>query len=166
VSENPLRFDVQDIREQGGLSVSLDLDAERLLGPQKELAVPEGRIRLEAEFSVGGNTLLLQARLQGAWKLPCRRCLVEHRREYAASLEETYPFTEEHIDIAGCVREAALLELPPWSLCRPDCRGLCPKCGTNLNDRPCSCKPEEPAQFEALRKLKTPKEKQDAEPKT
>lgn len=165
MSENPLRFEVQAIRDQGGASLALDLDAERLLGPQKE-AAPEGPLRLEAEFSVGGNTVLFQARLRGAWKLPCRRCLVEHRREFAASFEETYPFTDEQVDVSGAVREAALLELPPWSLCRPDCRGLCPKCGTNLNQAACSCAPEAPSQFEALRKLTVRKEKKDAEPKT
>ena len=37
------------------------------------------------------------------------------------------------------VREAALLARPMAALCRPDCRGLCPRCGADLNEGPCGC---------------------------
>jgi uncharacterized protein len=166
MTENLLRFDAQKIQDEGGLSLDLELEPERVLGPEKDEAVPEGKLHLEAEFSVGGNSLLFQARLKGAWKLPCGRCLSEHRREYSCSVSETYPISVESIDITDVVRQAVLLELPLGSLCRPDCRGLCPKCGTDLNAGACSCKADAPSQFEALRKLKLLKEKNDAEPKT
>ena len=38
-------------------------------------------------------------------------------------------------------------------LCRDDCRGLCPRCGANLNDGPCSCEPEADPRFAALQRL-------------
>jgi uncharacterized protein len=37
------------------------------------------------------------------------------------------------------VREQVLLSLPDRALCRPDCKGLCPRCGQNLNQKACSC---------------------------
>lgn len=46
---------------------------------------------------------------------------------------------EEKINVAGLVRENVLLALPVQPLCDDDCRGLCPRCGANLNRGPCSC---------------------------
>ena len=43
------------------------------------------------------------------------------------------------LDLAELVRTQVLLELPTRFLCRPDCMGLCPKCGKNLNTGRCGC---------------------------
>jgi uncharacterized protein len=37
------------------------------------------------------------------------------------------------------VREQVLLSLPSRTLCQPDCKGLCPRCGQNLNQATCNC---------------------------
>ena len=42
-----------------------------------------------------------------------------------------------HVDLDAGVREAALLARPMAPLCRPDCRGLCPRCGADWNEGPC-----------------------------
>lgn len=47
---------------------------------------------------------------------------------------------EDHlIDLEPLIRAALVLELPYVPLCKDDCKGLCPKCGANLNDGPCNC---------------------------
>ena len=43
------------------------------------------------------------------------------------------------LDLDAEVREQAILARPMRSLCRPDCAGLCPRCGADLNEGPCSC---------------------------
>ena len=43
------------------------------------------------------------------------------------------------LDLREEAREAMLLELPITPHCREDCRGLCPRCGADLNDGPCEC---------------------------
>ncbi|MBR2572174.1 MAG: DUF177 domain-containing protein [Clostridia bacterium] len=43
------------------------------------------------------------------------------------------------VDLTDPVREALLLEMPMRVLCRPDCKGLCPRCGANLNKQLCTC---------------------------
>jgi uncharacterized protein len=45
------------------------------------------------------------------------------------------------LDLREQVRETLLLEVPMTPRCRPDCRGLCPRCGANLNLGPCGCAP-------------------------
>ncbi len=51
--------------------------------------------------------------------------------------EEVY--TGKVIDLDPLVREQLLLALPAYPVCREDCKGLCPACGTNLNERECGC---------------------------
>ncbi len=51
--------------------------------------------------------------------------------------EEAY--TGKVIDLEPILREQMLLALPSYPVCREACRGLCPVCGANLNDRDCGC---------------------------
>lgn len=50
-------------------------------------------------------------------------------------------YRDETIDLGDLVREQFYLALPMKPLCRPDCKGLCPQCGTNLNTDRCQCQP-------------------------
>ena len=43
--------------------------------------------------------------------------------------EELYPIVDDDLDLGPLVRDAVVLELPMAPLCRPDCAGLCPRCG-------------------------------------
>jgi DUF177 domain-containing protein len=52
-------------------------------------------------------------------------------------------FTGTKLAIGDILREQVLLALPMKALCRVDCKGLCPRCGTNLNSGSCSCPSEE-----------------------
>ena len=79
---------------------------------------------------------------------PCVRCLgdavVEETlslREYQATSPETDELTtpylvDDRLDLSAWARDALVLALPDKILCRPDCAGLCPTCGKNLNDEP------------------------------
>lgn len=49
----------------------------------------------------------------------------------------------DEVDLAGFFQEAVALQVPIQSLCREDCKGLCPRCGTNLNFETCNCEEEE-----------------------
>ena len=61
---------------------------------------------------------------------------------------------DSKLDLDVLVREDILLELPTKFLCRPDCKGICPKCGKNLNEGPCNCSREQgDGRFEALKDL-------------
>ena len=100
---------------------------------------PSGDCRIELEFSVGGDSVLLEGKIQGEWTQTCSRCLERHSQKLDASLQETYPLSQDVIDAAEEVRQALIMSLPSRCLCAPDCRGLCPKCGANLNQGECRC---------------------------
>lgn len=48
-------------------------------------------------------------------------------------------YTGKEIDLDPILREQLLLALPGYPVCKDDCKGLCPVCGANLNDRECGC---------------------------
>jgi uncharacterized protein len=83
----------------------------------------------------------------------------ENRGEGEVKIEEgdleTAFYADDVIDLGIVMREQFYLVLPMKPLCRESCKGLCPHCGTNLNDGSCACKPEwvDP-RLEALRALK------------
>ncbi len=92
---------------------------------------------------------------------PCARCLADVAGTYRFSLEKTvatpkmlegldedkideYAIVEDgFLDLDEPARSLLLSEFPSRVLCREDCRGLCPTCGKDLNEGPCSCKTDE-----------------------
>jgi len=63
-------------------------------------------------------------------------------------------FYSDEIDISGIVRDAFLLAIPLAPLCDPDCKGLCPSCGINLNREKCDCESvKRDSPFEDLRRF-------------
>lgn len=72
----------------------------------------------------------------------------------AEDLEFSF-YDGEEIDLTPLVREQMLLALGDRPICREDCKGLCPRCGANLNEGACGCRSEAPdPRFAVLRSLK------------
>lgn len=111
------------------------------------IGVPEGSpleldLRLEAVVEGVLITGTAYAQLAGE----CVRCLTPLTDEVEVDVQElfTYPESEatdeeashldgEYADLEPVLRDAIVLELPFQPVCRPDCRGLCPECGVDLN---------------------------------
>ncbi len=104
----------------------------------------------EFRFSRTREGLLLQAALEGDLEATCVRCLTLHDAHIQTSFEELYEFASRvvgeadlivpddgYIDLGVIFREYLLLEMPINVLCKPDCLGLCPECGQNLNEKLC-----------------------------
>jgi uncharacterized protein len=62
------------------------------------------------------------------------------------------------IDLGDAIREALILAMPEYPLCREDCRGLCPRCGADLNQGPCACPPVPDPRWGALEALRNDEE--------
>ncbi len=111
--------------------------------------------------------LLVQGEFSGETTLECVRCLKVFSQPLAWGMTELYAFSQKsvselglilpedaHIDLQPLIREYTLLEVPINPLCRPDCKGLCPVCGQDLNIRDCDHRPQEDeSPFAALRNL-------------
>jgi uncharacterized protein len=70
-----------------------------------------------------------------------------------AAGDEDYRIDEGVLDLEPLIRDAVVTSLPFAPLCRPDCRGLCTRCGGDLNLGECSCPPETDARWEALSQI-------------
>jgi len=73
--------------------------------------------------------------------LPASTASTEAEREVEDEDLETSYYRDDRIDVNELLREQFYLALPMKPLCRDDCRGLCPQCGTNLNASTCACAP-------------------------
>lgn len=84
------------------------------------------------------------------WEGECRRCLTSVDGEISSEVRElfrrgggeeegTYRMGEDHLNLREMVLDSLFAALPLLPLCRPDCRGICPRCGTDLNIEGCSC---------------------------
>lgn len=113
-------------------------------------SVPEGcDVGVEARLEAVGEGILVTAVVEAPWQGTCRRCLgpasglVRSRtREFyghEGDPELVYPLHGQQLDLELLARDAILLGLPQVPLCRPDCAGLCPTCGTDRNIGGCDC---------------------------
>lgn len=115
--------------------------------------------------------VLVRGTLSGSLRMPCDRCAesfdLDFSREFA-QFEEISPEDPMdasdllrtdagllELDVGGLLWEQFVLALPEHALCHPDCRGLCPSCGANLNITACQCESEDgDARLAVLRNLK------------
>jgi uncharacterized protein len=150
------------LREPVGATRRATFDAE-------PLAVPEAGYATSASGPVElvrtARGVLVRARLRVRPRVECVRCLAPCDLEITIDIAEEFvplrdPLTGEpvsadpdefridarhHLDLSEAVRQYEQAALPLGPLCRPDCAGLCPSCGQNLNEQRCGCPPPEPA---------------------
>ncbi len=143
-------FSLRQVKLRPGEAYRDELEVELQafdFGGQRYVPVPE---KVPARFEISrANTgtvfsLAFTARVYG----PCYRCLGDavlelpiSAREYQAESPDDEQLTTPYIhganlDVSGWAHDAIALALPDKILCRPDCAGLCPECGRNLNDEP------------------------------
>jgi uncharacterized protein len=80
----------------------------------------------------------------------------EDGAEVGAQDIDVFPYDSDKIDLEPMVREQFILAVPYAPLCREDCAGLCPQCGTDRNHGKCACEAPPDPRFAALRGLKLP----------
>jgi uncharacterized protein len=158
------RFD----RTFDAAEVSMAEDAYRIVAP----------VELGFDIHKDKDKFRVVGRVKTTLELPCSRCLeayqlpvdqtfdlryhphteasVEEETEVEDEDLETSFYRDEQIDLNELLREQFYLALPMKPLCREDCKGLCPQCGTNLNTGTCDCSTEwHDPRLAALKQLKT-----------
>lgn len=144
----PLRVNAVELLRQPGASrlIEVRLSADALGLAHDSLA---GDVDLAVRLEALTDGIVVAGTVSAPWAGPCRRCLVELDGVATAELDELYQievvdpdaFAIENgqLDLAPMVREMALLELDAERLCRHECAGLCPLCGTDRNEATCDC---------------------------
>ena len=88
-----------------------------------------------------------------AVELPIDVVLVTELSNEDSEDEWVFPLEADSADLEDIVRTVFVLNMDSKMLCKPDCKGLCCRCGKNLNEGPCSCQKELDPRFAALRQL-------------
>ena len=86
-------------------------------------------------------------------ELPIDAVLVKELSNEENEDEWVFPLEGDSADLEDIIRTIFVLNMDSKLLCSEDCKGLCCRCGKNLNDGPCSCQKELDPRFAALRQL-------------
>ena len=86
-------------------------------------------------------------------EMPIDVVLVEELSNEDSEDEWVFPLEAGEADLEEIVRTVFVLNMDSKLLCKPDCKGLCCRCGKNLNEGPCTCQKELDPRFAALRQL-------------
>ena len=154
-----MRLDLKELlRKDGTLPFSCTPDMDdlsfssisRFLSP----VTAQGRVTASA------GVLTLTGTVTARALCLCDRCGREFEQEFRFPLEQPlaedpdlYPITEDGVDLEEIVSTAFVLGMETKLLCQPDCRGLCDRCGKNLNDGPCDCEAETDPRLAVLGQL-------------
>ena len=159
-------FQPADLEEEGAQQEG---DAYRIVAP----------VRLDFDIQKDKEKFRLIGNVQTELELGCSRCLEPFRLPVDASFDlrflpateltegedqevqdedlDTSYYRDDSIDLNELLREQFYLVLPMKPLCRDDCQGLCPQCGTNWNTGTCTCTAEwEDPRLAALKGLVKP----------
>ena len=162
-----LTFDIRSLEAQAA-NVDDQLAADDPVWQEGD-PKPDTGVKVTGRLSATGTgQFYWHGRISGEITTDCRRCLKEaHGRVedeshiiYAEPDETTeddpdvYPIDAgaNELDLRPAIREEWLLAQPRYVLCRDDCKGLCPRCGADLNDGPCDCPPQTDSRWDSLRK--------------
>lgn len=120
-------------------------------GPEFEGVRLGGPLTVHAQYALESDALRVKGKIRTWIEASCSRCLKDMQFEVderfnevfveRAGDQDTYTFSREakRVSLDQMVRDMLLTVLPMQLLCSEDCKGLCPKCGANLNEGPCGC---------------------------
>ena len=122
-----------------------------------------GEVRGKITFSNAAAALILRGKAVAEVELTCSRCLSPYRETFDMDISEEIPlaehapdgaeqdfedlpedekeplFADNVFDLTEFLRQAVLVNVPMRTICSPECKGLCPGCGVNLNETNCKC---------------------------
>jgi uncharacterized protein len=163
-----MKLRIPDIPDEG-----LALDIEESIDTNSVLSPVSARLRIEK----AGAEIMVKGDLRAEIKLICSRCLKEYNATLTVPVDVVYHpveelkdeahlnevkseeldldfYSGEEIDLLDLVKEQVELNIPMKPLCDDACKGICPKCGTDLNIRSCTCSVKDiDPRFESLKKL-------------
>lgn len=158
-----MKFNVDDIHPEG-ISWKSSKDMNSSFADEEGLSFTSP-VDIDVRLAKEGGKVFLSGQVKTELKLTCTRCLEPSDHHFLTKLELVYYpkhsdvaegerelqeddlvmsyYCEGIIDISEDVRESIILNLPVKPLCKVGCRGLCPQCGGNLNEKECACREEE-----------------------
>ncbi len=156
-----LRIDVAALLDELGAETQIDQDVE--VGPVRvgdEEFTPLGPAHVSATISNTGSGVLAHGRVKLDVRAECCKCLEQFDTTIETDLEAFYSgvsvsgtaaddadeygrIEEGWVELGPALEAALAMEAPFAPVHSPDCRGICPQCGADLNAAACCCAPQE-----------------------
>lgn len=147
-----MKINIAQLRQAIGARQSFTFHsrADIIAGDEKNFWL-HGPVEISGEAVNNGRFIVVAGTIAATARLTCTRCLADFTRPVAVPFSETFSdegdsppedaiaFSGDELDLVEPVREALVMAEPLKALCREDCQGLCPVCGTNRNENPCAC---------------------------
>jgi uncharacterized protein len=179
-----MRIPIEQLKDSR-LVLDFEQPADRFPGLRRTTAGGDGdftgRVRTSVTADRVGEMVEIRGHAQAVARQCCGRCLAEFDAVVETDFELTYArrsegpgaadlrrpdpaaddgiiyFHGDEIDLTAGVQEHLILALPLRPLCRESCKGLCARCGADLNPGPCGCADApDNGPFAALKRLKGP----------
>jgi len=147
-----LKIDITEVQRDTG--ASLEFEGELTLKDVQWQGEPisfPGPLHVDGRITNVGEMLVMNASVKGTAILMCRLCMGDFEYDldfgFEAKLKDIpeqedpdyFAYQGYQIDLTDIVMEFLILEIPSVRQCREDCKGLCPMCGVNLNEKSCKC---------------------------
>ena len=163
-----MKLDLNEIAAHLGRRIKYEIDELPIEDVGSALACVEP-IKGEITFTNAGSNIVARGAFSTVVELQCSRCLTAYLLDVEAAIEEELPlvdrspesppdeeeeaseeekeplFVDNVFDLEELLRQSILITVPIKPLCSDQCKGLCPRCGRNLNEEPCTCRPDEAA---------------------
>lgn len=150
-----MSIDLTDFRDEAVSSIKVSGELEKdildINGRRIKFVEP---IKFNGEIYKVGRDKLIHVDIQYKYEEACGRCLepflkegntiltgklVEEMDEVTEDEEESIYYVDEELDLDDNILSMVILSLPMKPLCDENCKGLCPKCGSNHNQSKCDC---------------------------
>ncbi len=121
------------------------LERELTISAEEADLAPVGtELHIEIRVVPCSGEAVVTGRIRAAFQAECGVCLAPVGVKIEEEFTGAYPISPDvEIDLLPDVRDAFMAGIPIRLKCSPQCKGLCVKCGKNLNQGPCSCSSEE-----------------------
>ena len=135
-----IKIAVRDVKSKG-------LDIDQVI-PKEGIGLSDEEIDLRSPLHISArlkkidNVIIADTEVKADYGYLCARCLDHFERQEIKHYHFDFPLEPEleFIDLGEEIRQELILGNPARILCAEDCKGICPKCGANLNTEACRCK--------------------------
>lgn len=162
-----MKLDLNEIASNLGKRIKFEINVAPIVDSDSGLKCVEP-VTGSVTFTNTGETIDVRGKFATSIELDCARCLRASKMPVEMPIEEELPlegqpwapepdedieelpedekeplFENNIFDLEEYLRQSILVGVPIKPLCEEECKGLCPRCGANLNDGPCECPPDQ-----------------------
>ncbi|HHV95736.1 MAG TPA: DUF177 domain-containing protein [Clostridiaceae bacterium] len=164
-----MNINIEDLLKNEGSSLEIDYKGSvEGLESTVDSYTFKGPISFKGSLQNNKGKLHLTGLVSLEYSSPCFRCLEDVHGSAEIPVKEdilhvdkvtdkddVFTYEGDYLNLDKILLDYIILNLPMKQLCKEDCKGLCPVCGTNLNEATCNCEEEKEInpKFDILRKF-------------